>query len=190
MSVLVSAREEQAVRSILAAIETVDAVAADAAKRWRHVLALAAARCSADDFVSDGTASSSKRALLAPGLASSPEEEEAISAALAQPDGQWTVAGVREHLPPSLLPLPCDRPALYLHCAHGLHRSGSVAAALVLRRLLRAGHKDVAAAADEALAECVAARQLVGETHKLSATRDRLIVLAPRLLGHSTSDTC
>jgi hypothetical protein len=107
--------------------------------------------------------------------------EGVVAEALASKEGAWTVASVMERLPPDLLPLEGDKPTLYLHCAHGLHRSGIVAAALILRRMLREGAGASPGTVTAAMVEFVAARRVLGEAAKMDAMHARLLVIATRL---------
>lgn len=105
--------------------------------------------------------------------AAAAETSSAVLARLAIRNG-WTVEGAAA-IPAALLPRAGDAPAVYLHCAHGLHRSGVVAMSLLAAAQLRSSPEvsclEAAAAAMDAFK---AARGANPEEHKQRAMIRRI----------------
>ena len=82
-------------------------------------------------------------------------------------------------VPDSLRPAAVDTPCVYLHCAHGLHRSGVVAASCIALHRIRSSSARVTrarlnAAADAALASFLESRGGVPDEHKVAPMQARV----------------
>lgn len=117
------------------------------------------------------------------------EASEAPSAVLAVMTirNGWDLDGAAA-VPATLLPRTGDVPAVYLHCAHGLHRSGVVAMALLATAQMKTS-PDVTCvqAASAAMSAFKEARGAVPEAHKQSAMTRRIAAVGA-VLAERASD--